>query len=1057
MGQSFDLGFQIDTTSLKRAGDEAIRSADNVAKLGDAERKLAGEAQKTGEALKKETQATQEAATKKQQLAEQTTTLTGKLRMQQQDVQNLAAAFRGQQGLVGGIDAAATSATRLLGGLGPLTIGLGLAAIGIGVLAKVGWELGQSLGQAQDKLVGLEARLKSALGSTEAARSAMKALYDQTQQTGLGFSSAADAFTRVARNNSAIGLTQTEMLQMAETVQKLGAASGASQGEMTGAMVQFGQALASGRLQGDELRSIMENLPPLAKAIADNFEKADGTIGITIGTLRKMGSEGELTSGKIAEAVLRATDKARKEFETLPTTMAQSTQKMNDAWEMMLAKMGEKLNASGLIQSLGNAATGFINGITKALDGPTLDERIAKLQQAVREGRPTQEYSRVGNLARQEGTYGTTAAEREAMLKADREALDRALAERGRLWQAQAAQAFQEQQLKLIAPSSAAEAQTAEFAPITEKVKAAQNTVTNLQTAIDNLNQAIERGGSKDYDVATLTANRDRLLARMQAANAAVSAIMNEAGKFAQTINDAELARRIGGVQGGVSITTAAITQQRADQKTSSAGGLGSYIDLGIKNALVAANDELDNFSRKVTDARTQLTLVGKSVGESMRAQVAQETEAAKLQRFGTLDTDPMVSQAMREKILKWAADYSARLLEMKQALQDVQEEQAAFNAELEASLSARLANTALDERSQQDAKLADQIERMRTTQFGGDANDPEFIRTANAMRQKAADERLLSERMSNRELEKQLDLAARMRGIQGLTRDEYRVQAALMQKKLELEYQGVDAASDYYQRQLQLTEVLERGKIKDEKGTTQSRLVKAVDDGLDKIEGQFSNLWKNVFTNGVEEAANIFGKGMSDIILDISAQMMNELVYKPFEELIRAAVQAMANWAVRQIFGGGGTDIGASMGSSGRPTTGGFHFADGEVFNFAKGSTFANKVFDTPQLFKFANGAKIGQMAEAGPEAVMPLERGSDGKLGVRNYGGGQSERTEVNIYDQRSGGQAVEVQESRGGDGRRMISVTIREEHKRQLRQGAYDREMTNAYGAQRQIGKR
>ena len=53
----------------------------------------------------------------------------------------------------------------------------------------------------------------------------------------------------------------------------------------------------------------------------------------------------------------------------------------------------------------------------------------------------------------------------------------------------------------------------------------------------------------------------------------------------------------------------------------------------------------------------------------------------------------------------------------------------------------------------------------------------------------------------------------------------------------------------------------------------------------------------------------------------------------------------------------------------------------------FAKGGAFTNTIVNTPTLFPFANG--IGLMGEAGPEAIMPLERGPDGSLGVVNYGG--------------------------------------------------------------------
>ncbi len=65
-----------------------------------------------------------------------------------------------------------------------------------------------------------------------------------------------------------------------------------------------------------------------------------------------------------------------------------------------------------------------------------------------------------------------------------------------------------------------------------------------------------------------------------------------------------------------------------------------------------------------------------------------------------------------------------------------------------------------------------------------------------------------------------------------------------------------------------------------------------------------------------------------------------------------------------------------------------GFTFnAKGNVYASPSLSSYSNGVYDSPQLFAFAKGA--GVFAEAGPEAIMPLTRTSDGKLGVRSSGG--------------------------------------------------------------------
>lgn len=90
---------------------------------------------------------------------------------------------------------------------------------------------------------------------------------------------------------------------------------------------------------------------------------------------------------------------------------------------------------------------------------------------------------------------------------------------------------------------------------------------------------------------------------------------------------------------------------------------------------------------------------------------------------------------------------------------------------------------------------------------------------------------------------------------------------------------------------------------------------------------------------------------------------------------------------------GGLGTgDMGTSFDAPMTFSAKGNIFANDNVVPFARGGTFTNSVVSQPTLFKFAQGAQLGEMGEAGPEAIVPLTRGPDGNLGVRSFGGGGS-----------------------------------------------------------------
>ncbi|WP_373224516.1 tape measure protein, partial [Proteus mirabilis] len=83
-------------------------------------------------------------------------------------------------------------------------------------------------------------------------------------------------------------LSQQKVAELTETVSKAVAISGASTTAAQAALTQFGQALASGQLRGEELNSVMEQTPALAKAIADGM-------GVSVGELRKKAQDGEMT------------------------------------------------------------------------------------------------------------------------------------------------------------------------------------------------------------------------------------------------------------------------------------------------------------------------------------------------------------------------------------------------------------------------------------------------------------------------------------------------------------------------------------------------------------------------------------------------------------------------------------------------------------------------------------------------------------------------------------------------------------------------------------------
>lgn len=161
---------------------------------------------------------------------------------------------------------------------------------------------------------------------------------------------------------------------------------------------------------------------------------------------------------------------------------------------------------------------------------------------------------------------------------------------------------------------------------------------------------------------------------------------------------------------------------------------------------------------------------------------------------------------------------------------------------------------------------------------------------------------------------------------------------------------------------------------------------------------------FKKMFEDG-KVSASEFGDYIANIFLNIGNRLI-ENALKPMENALNSFFDSFAN---QQGGGGWGGILGglfsglfpaAPLGGGGDWLTGlyanGGAFNSGGVIPFARGGAFTNSIVDKPTLFPFAKGT--GLMGEAGPEAIMPLKRASNGSLGVQVAGGGSSAPVSVN-----------------------------------------------------------
>lgn len=129
----------------------------------------------------------------------------------------------------------------------------------------------------------------------------------------------------------------TSAIGMAGIINKALIAGGGISEDNKRALRQLTQALSSGVLQGDELRSIREQAPYLAQVLAKGLAKVeDKFIGTTVGDLKELGSQGELTAERVVKAFWAMQDEINEDFKNMPKTFGQAVESLSTIWNYFL-------------------------------------------------------------------------------------------------------------------------------------------------------------------------------------------------------------------------------------------------------------------------------------------------------------------------------------------------------------------------------------------------------------------------------------------------------------------------------------------------------------------------------------------------------------------------------------------------------------------------------------------------------------------------------------------------------------------------------------------------
>lgn len=201
-----------------------------------------------------------------------------------------------------------------------------------------------SIQQGIDEWKVIAGQIDNVTASQQESVAAQKELYSIAQRTRQSYQSTSELFTSVARNAKELGKGTGEILAFTEDVSRAMILGGGSQESQKAALIQLGQALGSGVLRGEELNSIMEQAPRLAKAIAEGM-------GTTIGKLRQMGAEGKLTAVDVFNAIRKNSERLKMEMGQIPWTVDQAATKMSNAMGRFFYGIEQRTNVVGTLAS----------------------------------------------------------------------------------------------------------------------------------------------------------------------------------------------------------------------------------------------------------------------------------------------------------------------------------------------------------------------------------------------------------------------------------------------------------------------------------------------------------------------------------------------------------------------------------------------------------------------------------------------------------------------------------------------------------------------------------
>ncbi|HBW1253215.1 TPA: tape measure protein [Klebsiella pneumoniae] len=224
-------------------------------------------------------------------------------------------------------------------------LGGGFSRLAVAVKGYISIQALIKLQQLSEEFTLLQARVTRLSSSSEEGARSFQQLVSIASTTGASLGDTVNLWQQLTATLKTVGATNSDVNRLVMTLQKIGTIGGSSAQEMANALRQFMQSVASGRIQAEEFNSVLEQMPELARQIADGM-------GIPFNELRQLMLAGKLDIGEVLAAIEKRSDEINQQFETMPRTVSQATNALITQFGVAISKIDDAIGESRYLAKL---------------------------------------------------------------------------------------------------------------------------------------------------------------------------------------------------------------------------------------------------------------------------------------------------------------------------------------------------------------------------------------------------------------------------------------------------------------------------------------------------------------------------------------------------------------------------------------------------------------------------------------------------------------------------------------------------------------------------------